>query len=139
MSRVSKQAGACQLGMPRGCPPPAWCRAPGQLLYPRERPSHAPGASNEEGPWLQLIGVVSARWACTRRLGSCLPFPRLQVTFTNKDFGMDVEEEFDTVMLAVGREACTKTMCLEKVRIATHTNRPTAAPDQLERCPCCSL
>jgi pyruvate/2-oxoglutarate dehydrogenase complex dihydrolipoamide dehydrogenase (E3) component len=52
---------------------------------------------------------------------------RVKVTYTNSDFGNDVEEEFDTVILAVGRDACTPDLGLEAVGLALEKSGKLAA------------
>jgi len=47
-----------------------------------------------------------------------LPNGKVKVTYTNQDFGMDMEEEFDTVILAVGRTACTDDLGLASAGLA---------------------
>jgi len=46
------------------------------------------------------------------------PEGKIKVTFHNSDFGMDMDDEFDTVMLAVGRDACTAKLGLDKAGVA---------------------
>jgi pyruvate/2-oxoglutarate dehydrogenase complex dihydrolipoamide dehydrogenase (E3) component len=43
---------------------------------------------------------------------------QVKVTYTNQDFGMDMDEEFDTVILAVGRSACTDDLGLASAGLA---------------------
>lgn len=59
-----------------------------------------------------------------RRCGEC---SQVKVTYTNSDFGNDVEEEFDTVILAVGRDACTPDLGLEAVGLALEKSGKLAA------------
>lgn len=46
------------------------------------------------------------------------PGSQVKVTYTNQDFGMDMDEEFDTVILAVGRNACTDDLGLASAGLA---------------------
>jgi len=45
---------------------------------------------------------------------------KVKVTFTNSDFGNCVEEVFDTVMVAVGRTACTADLNLEAAGVVVN-------------------
>eukprot|EP00238_Polyblepharides_amylifera_P001622 CAMPEP_0196570890 /NCGR_PEP_ID=MMETSP1081-20130531/1049_1 /TAXON_ID=36882 /ORGANISM="Pyramimonas amylifera, Strain CCMP720" /LENGTH=493 /DNA_ID=CAMNT_0041887573 /DNA_START=179 /DNA_END=1660 /DNA_ORIENTATION=+ len=61
---------------------------------------------------------------------------KVKVTFTNQEFGFDVEEEFDTVMLAVGREACTKDLGLEEAGLTYNpSSGKIEAPDEQTNVP----
>lgn len=42
---------------------------------------------------------------------------KIKVTFENSDFGFDMDEEFDTVLLAVGRTPCTAELGLDKAGV----------------------
>ncbi|KAG2431917.1 hypothetical protein HYH02_013136 [Chlamydomonas schloesseri] len=43
---------------------------------------------------------------------------QIKCTFKNLDFGVEMSESFDTVLLAVGRDACTFDLGLDKVGVA---------------------
>ena len=45
---------------------------------------------------------------------------KVKVTYTNTDFGNDVEEVYDTVLLAVGRNALTADLNLEAAGVTVN-------------------
>ncbi len=58
---------------------------------------------------------------------------RIRCTYKNTDFGFENAECYDTVLLAVGREACTKGLGLETTGVQIHPKSKKIVVDKYDR------
>lgn len=60
---------------------------------------------------------------------------KTKVTIKNSDFGNETVEEYDTVVIAVGRDPCTGDLGLEKAGVVTHKSGKFEAKDEQTNVP----
>ena len=58
---------------------------------------------------------------------------RVKCTYKNLDFGFEASEVFDTVLLAVGRDACTSTIGLESAGVVVSPSNNKVIVDEYDR------